>query len=112
MMNFSVFEYIVFVLTSYSLTFGWIESPLFDFLRKKLVVGESKISYLCHCYHCAGFWISLIMSFIIFSTTITYHVILALSSCIIIFILDRLVTLADRIICMYSIQKQTRKKRI
>lgn len=93
MFNFTFLDYLVYILASYSLTFGFIESPLFDGIRRKITIKKnSKLKYLCHCYHCSGFWLSLFLAFVIFDIPLISYFILALSSSIAVFYLDRIVT--------------------
>lgn len=53
----------LFSIISYSITFGYLESPLFAWLRK--FVGKYQKAYAT-CYHCTGFWISLIVALLFF----------------------------------------------
>jgi hypothetical protein len=46
------------VITTFSLAYGWIESPLF---KRARAFVESKIHpYLVSCYHCVGFYAGLL----------------------------------------------------
>jgi hypothetical protein len=91
-------EYIVYLLASYSLTFAWMESPLFETFRKKVKTSPTKLNYLGKCYHCSGFWISLALAAVIFDFQKLYmYPIYALSSCIVSAVADMFVTLVDRI---------------
>jgi hypothetical protein len=91
-------EYVVYLLASYSLTFAWMESPLFESFRKKVVLSTTKLNYLGKCYHCSGFWISLALAVVMFDFQKLYmYPIYALSSCIVSAIADMFVTLIDRI---------------
>ena len=53
---------LIYTIACYSLTFGLIESPnsiICDFRKLvKKMISEKLIT----CYHCAGFWVSLILS--------------------------------------------------
>lgn len=91
-------EYIVYLLASYSLTFAWMESPLFETFRKKVKSSSTKLNYLGKCYHCSGFWISLALAVVMFDFHKIYlYPIYALSSCIVSAVADMFVTLIDRI---------------
>jgi len=55
-------ELIIYSIACYSLTFGFIESPhiLIKGIREYI---KSKFSEkVIKCYHCSGFWISLLLS--------------------------------------------------
>ena len=49
-----IVELIKIVITSFSLAYGWIESPLFEKARK--FVAKKFHPYLTYCYHCVGFY--------------------------------------------------------
>lgn len=51
-------EFIKIIVTTFSLAFGWIESPLFEQARK--FVSEKLHPYLTFCYHCVGFYAGLL----------------------------------------------------
>lgn len=53
----------IFSVVSYSITFGYMESPLFAWLRKRMAKLHKAYAT---CYHCVGFWISLIVSLLFF----------------------------------------------
>jgi len=53
----------LFSIISYSITFGYMESPLFAWLRRRMT--ELHKAYAT-CYHCVGFWISLIVALLFF----------------------------------------------
>ena len=55
----SVVELLVFSIMCYSISYGWIESPLFK--DGKLHELASLVHpYLTICFHCVGFWVGAI----------------------------------------------------
>jgi len=84
-------QFILLVAASYSLTFGYIESPALAKVRE-LVGHLAKINegftQLTWCYHCVGFWISLVLSVVIYKNEnfMTYISLALASSGIIIMI--------------------------
>ena len=72
-------------MASYSLTFGYIESPILEPVRKvvETYLGriDKKFIQLTWCYHCAGFWLSLVVALTMYSEEPPImYVVLALAS--------------------------------
>ena len=65
---FSINEFFLFIVSVYSLTFGFIHSPLLsplkEFIRSKL---PDRLKPGCDCFHCVGFWMSLVILILIFN---------------------------------------------
>lgn len=80
----------LFSVVVYSITFGYMESPIFSELRK-FVVKNIHRAY-GECYHCSGFWISMMTA--IFWPDVTFGRVVAFaffgSGMIVVF--DKLVT--------------------
>lgn len=53
----------LFSVVSYSITFGYMESPLFARLRRR--AAKIHKAYAT-CYHCTGFWFSLLVALLFF----------------------------------------------
>lgn len=66
-------ELFIYTICCYSLTFGFIESelaaPFREFIKTKLPPIYNAWTY---CYHCTGFWISLILVFLYPGITFTH----------------------------------------
>lgn len=56
-------ELFVLSIMAYSLTFAYIESPLFERARR---VAARIHPHLTGCYHCSGFWFSAILAIAVF----------------------------------------------
>jgi len=79
-----VLQFILLIAAAYSVTFGYIESPALEPLRElvgKLTRFHSKLGQLTWCYHCVGFWVSLILSLVIYENeSWGMYLVLALAS--------------------------------
>jgi hypothetical protein len=61
--NISFVEILIFSVICYSLTFGWIESPLFNWVRPQVQKIHDK---LVTCYHCVGFYSGILSGILVF----------------------------------------------
>ena len=83
----------IYTFASFGLTFGMIESNFIEKPRTFIIKLHPILEKLFSCYHCMGFWCSLLMAIFIFKIDLQYYIILGLYGSGIVFLLYKILDL-------------------
>jgi len=64
----AVIDLLIAIIVAFSLTFGWIESPLFN--KPRQFIMKHIHPYLGQCYHCVGFYAGILTLILYYLATI------------------------------------------